>query len=58
MKMVDVEFLRQLVESMEEGVERMEDAQVQGQTEYFNKLRVFIFDLHRRMNGVLEAKDV
>jgi hypothetical protein len=56
--MVDVEFLNQLVESMEEGVSRMEDAQAQGQTEYFNKLRVFIFDLHRRINGVLEAKDV
>jgi len=47
--MVDVEFVGQLVDSMEDAVLRLEKAVESGNVDEENKLRVFIFDLHKRI---------
>lgn len=48
--MVDVEFLGQLIDSMEEAVLRLETAFSKNKTDEINKLRTFIFDLHKQIN--------
>jgi len=51
--MVDVEFVGQLVNSMEEGVLRLEKAVAENRTTDANKLRTFIFDLHKQIDSVM-----
>ena len=55
--MVDVEFVGQLVDSMEDAVLRLERAIEKGDREEENKMRVFIFDLHKQIGVLLEAKE-
>ena len=52
--MVDIEFLGQLVDSMEEATLKLEVAINKGRTEEIQKLRTFIFDLHKQIDGGLE----
>ncbi len=51
--MVDIEFLGQLVESMEEAVIKMEVATNKKKVEEVNKLRTFIFDMYQQIDGVI-----
>ena len=51
--MVDVEFIGQLVDSMEEAVVKMEEAIENKNADEASKLKVFIFDLHRQVGGVM-----
>lgn len=53
--MVDLEFIKQLIDSMEDAVLRLEKAIESGDKEEENKLRVFIFDLHRKIRVSLET---
>ncbi len=56
--MVDIDFVAQLVDSMEAAVLKLEKAAAGQETDEVNKLRTFIFDLHRQMNGVLGSENV
>jgi len=56
--MVDIDFLGQLVESMEDAVLRLEQATEKKKTDEANKLRTFIFDLHNQINNSIEGKNV
>jgi hypothetical protein len=47
--MVDIEFVGQLVDSMEDAIFRLEWASENGKVDEENKLRVFIFDLHKQI---------
>jgi len=51
--MVDVEFVGQLVDSMNDAVLRLESAVSESKTDEANKLRTFIFDLHRQIDGAM-----
>jgi len=50
---IDVEFVGQLVDSMEEAVLRLEKAVVDNKKDEANKLRTFIFDLHRQIESAM-----
>ena len=50
---MDVEFVGQLIDSMEQAVARLEWAIKTGNTEEANKMKVFIFDLHRKIKDAL-----
>ena len=52
---MNVEFIGQLVDSMEEGVLRLEEAMKSGDNVTANKLRVFIFDVHRKIAEALRT---
>jgi len=54
--MVDVEFVGQLVDSMEDAVLRLEKAAEAGDVDEENKLRVFVFDLHKQIIEVVGRK--
>ena len=56
--MVDIAFIRQLVDSMESSVFRMEQAILRKDFNEANKLRTFIFDLHLQINKSLEVRNV
>ena len=51
--MVDVEFVGQLVDSMEDAVLRLEKAVAEENKAEANKLRTFIFDLHRQIDSAM-----
>ena len=51
--MVDVEFVGQLVNSMNDAVLRLERAIVGNEITQANKLRTFIFDLHKQIERVM-----
>jgi len=51
--MMDVEFIGQLVDSMEQAVARLEWAVGAGNKEEANKMRVFIFDLYGKTKEAL-----
>jgi len=55
---VDVDFIEQLVHSMDDAVLRLENAVVANNTNEANKLRTFIFDLHRQIDKALGASNV
>lgn len=55
--MVNVEFIGQLVDSMYSAVLRLEDAMSKGNKDEANKLRAFIFDLHRQMKEIGGGKN-
>ena len=50
---IDVEFVGQLVDSMEEAVLRLEKAVADDKKDEANKLRTFIFDLHRQIESAM-----
>mgnify|MGYP001426840796 CR=1 FL=1 len=52
-KMVDVIFVGQLIESMSEAVVKLKEALGKGDVEYANRLRVFIFDVHNKIEEAL-----
>lgn len=52
---MDVEFIGQLVDSMEEGVLRLEKAIKNNDEVTANKLRVFIFDIHGKISEALSS---
>jgi hypothetical protein len=56
--MVNVEFVEQLVDSMGDAVLQLEKAAVDKDKDKVNKLRVFVFDLHRQLAAGLEGKNV
>ena len=47
---MDVEFVGQLVNSMDDAVLRLEEAVAGDRNDEANKLRTFIFDLHRQVD--------
>ncbi len=47
--MSDVEVLRQLIDSMSEAVDKLEDAWQKNQIEEFNKIKSFILNLQKRI---------
>ena len=51
--MVDVEFVGQLVDSMDDAVLRLEQAVADNSKDEANKLRTFIFDLHRQIESTM-----
>jgi len=50
---VDVEFVGQLVNSMDDAVLRLEEAVAGDRNDEANKLRTFIFDLHKQIEHVM-----
>ena len=54
--MIDIQFLSQLIESMEDAVNKLEEAKNSGRKDEVNKLKVFIFDLHQKINESLTGK--
>jgi len=56
--MVDVEFIGQLVDSMNDAVLRLEQALTNKKDDEANKLRTFIFDLHQQIDKRVGGKDV
>ena len=56
--MVNVEFVGQLVDSMEDAVLKMEKALEKNNRDEVNRLRVFIFDLHSQIAKMMRRKDV
>jgi hypothetical protein len=53
--MVNVEFVGQLVDSMNDAVLQLEKAVVGSKIDEANKLRTFIFDLHRQIESAMVA---
>ena len=51
---MDVEFVGQPVDSMEQAVARLEWAIESKNMEEANKMKVFIFDLHEKIKDVLK----
>jgi len=51
--MVDVEFIGQLVNSMDDAVLQLERAVSENKKDQANKLRTFIFDLHKQIESGL-----
>ena len=51
--MVDVEFIGQLIDSMEQAVLKLEVALDGGKNEEVGRLRTFIFDLHRQIDSLI-----
>ncbi|MBS3087036.1 hypothetical protein J4226_00390 [Candidatus Pacearchaeota archaeon] len=52
---MDVEFIGQLVDSMEDGISKLEIAIEKHDSVSANKLRVFIFDIHRKISEALRT---
>ncbi len=48
----DVEFLGQMVESMADAVEKLEEAESGNKIEEFNKIRDFILELQRKIGEI------
>jgi len=56
--MVNIEFVGQLVDSMDDAVEKMESAIEKNKTDEANRMRTFIFDLHCQLSNVMGGKNV
>ncbi|MCG8702066.1 MAG: hypothetical protein MI922_28690 [Bacteroidales bacterium] len=52
---MDVEFIGQLIDSMEEAVLKMEVAIKNKDAAAANKLKVFVFDIHKKISEALRA---
>jgi hypothetical protein len=50
---MDIEFISQLVDSMEQAVARLEWAIRSKNVAEANKMKVFVFDLHKKMEDAL-----
>ena len=55
---IDVDFIGQLVDSMNDAVLQLERAIDDKKKDEINRLRVFIFDMHKQIAKVLGGKDV
>ena len=55
---MDIEFVGQLIDSMNDSVLKLEDAIIKKKKDDANKLRTFIFDLHRQINEEITGKNV
>ncbi len=51
--MVDIDLLEQLIESMEEALERLQVAVANNNVDYVNRLRVFIFNVYQQIDELL-----
>ena len=51
--MANITFLGQLIDSFEEHIKLLESAISTGDTIQINKLRVFIFDIHKKIDAEL-----
>jgi len=54
--MVNVEFLKQIVESIDLAVAKLEDAVEKKDKDNISKLKVFIFDLHRKFDSAIDEE--
>ncbi|MCK4650474.1 hypothetical protein KAT36_04565 [Candidatus Pacearchaeota archaeon] len=52
---MDVEFIGQLVDSMEEAVIRLDRAVAKNDKVTANKLKIFIFDVHKKISEALRS---
>lgn len=52
---MDVEFIGQLVDSMEDAVLKLEVAAKKKDKIAADKLRIFIFDIHRKISEALRS---
>jgi len=50
---MDIEFIEQLVDSMAQAIERLEWAVETRKEEEINKMKIFIFDLHKKTKEAL-----
>lgn len=55
---MDVEFIGQLIDSMNDAVLKLEQAVETKNTNEANKLRTFIFDLHRQISVSIGGQNV
>ena len=55
---MNVEFIGQLVDSMDDAVAEMEVAIEKGRTDDANRLRTFVFDLHSQIAKIGRGKNV
>ena len=55
---MDVEFVGQLVDAMDEAVVKLEKAVASKKDNDVNKLRTFIFDLHGQIDQAVGGEDV
>ena len=56
--MVNIEFVGQLVDSMNDAVLQLEQAVTNKKTDEANKLRTFIFDLHKQIAEAIGGQNV
>lgn len=54
---MDVDFIGQLIDSMETAVIQLEQAITANRIDEANKLRTFIFDIHLQINNAIEGKE-
>ncbi|MFH1238295.1 MAG: hypothetical protein ABIH79_02055 [archaeon] len=55
---VNIEFIEQLINSMNSAVLQLEQAIEKEKLDEANKLRTFIFDLHRQIDEAMRDKNV
>ncbi len=55
---MNIEFVGQLVDSMGEAVSKLEKAVVDKRKDDANKLKTFIFDLHRQISEMIGEENV
>ena len=55
---VDIDFLGQLIDSMEQGVIKLEEAVRKNKIDDANRLKTFVFDLHRQISAALGGSNV
>jgi len=55
---MNIEFIKQLVDSMNDSVLKLEKAIKNKKEDDANKLRTFIFDLYRQINKEITEKNV
>ena len=51
--MVDVNFIEQLIDAMADAVGKLEVSLAENNLEYSNRLRIFIIDVHDKINEEL-----
>lgn len=56
--MINIEFVGQLIDSMDSAVLQLERAVEKKNFNEANKLRTFIFDLHRQIDKAIKSKNV
>jgi UDP-N-acetylglucosamine transferase subunit ALG13 len=52
------DFVGQMIDSMEESVVSLENAFGEGDLNKINSLKIFIFDLHKKINEILGEENV
>ena len=56
--MVDINFIEHLIDSMGEAVSKLDTSVFQKNFNEANELRIFIFDLHKKIEMEILGKDV